>query len=79
MHLELRETIARVGADFKQKVLDTIKTTMNTVYNFTTNKKNATDPKAIFNEVEFEKVCKAKFDLSASPQGITLSRLISGN
>lgn len=56
MHLELRETIARVGADFKQKVLDTIKTSMNTVYNFTTIKKNVTDPKAIFSEQEFEKV-----------------------
>lgn len=52
MHLELRETMTRVGADIKQKILDTFKTTLNTVYNFTTIQKNAGDQKAIQQEVD---------------------------
>lgn len=33
MHLELRETIQRVGNDIKQRLVDTYKSTMNKVYN----------------------------------------------
>lgn len=33
MHLELRETIQRVGNDIKQRLVDTFKSTMNKVYN----------------------------------------------
>ncbi|XP_051176595.1 SEC23-interacting protein-like isoform X2 [Leptopilina boulardi] len=32
MHLELKETMARVGADLKQKFLDSVKSTWNSVY-----------------------------------------------
>ncbi|KAK7866472.1 hypothetical protein R5R35_014340 [Gryllus longicercus] len=32
MHLELKETMARVGADLKQKFLDSVRSTWNTVY-----------------------------------------------
>ncbi|CAK9800709.1 Phospholipase DDHD2 [Anthophora plagiata] len=35
MHLELKETMARVGADLKQKVLDSVKNTWNSVYQLT--------------------------------------------
>ncbi len=46
MHLELRETMARVGADIKQKIIDTFKS----VYNFASLQKN--DPKALQQEVD---------------------------
>lgn len=49
MHLELRETMARVGADIKQKIIDTFKS----VYNFASLQKN--DPKMLQQEVD--KVC----------------------
>ncbi|XP_012139228.2 uncharacterized protein LOC100879519 isoform X2 [Megachile rotundata] len=32
MHLELKETMARVGADLKQKVIDSVRNTWNSVY-----------------------------------------------
>nr|CAD7198841.1 unnamed protein product [Timema douglasi] len=32
MHLELKETMARVGADLKQRVIESVKSTWNTVY-----------------------------------------------
>ncbi|XP_012281532.1 SEC23-interacting protein [Orussus abietinus] len=32
MHLELKETMARVGADLKQKLLDSVRSTWNSVY-----------------------------------------------
>ncbi|KAJ8984492.1 hypothetical protein NQ317_006152 [Molorchus minor] len=35
MHLELKETMARVGADLKQKVIDSMKSTWNSFYQFT--------------------------------------------
>jgi len=52
MHLELRETMARVGADLKDRIFNTFRTTLNTVYNFTTVQKNAGDTQAIEQEVE---------------------------
>lgn len=52
MHLELRETMSRVGADLKQRIVATFKTTLNTVYNFTTIQKNVNDTKAIQQEVD---------------------------
>lgn len=57
MHLELRETVARVGADIKQKIMQTLKTTIDTVYNYTSLHKNPNDTKAITMEVD--KVCTA--------------------
>ncbi|XP_012230482.1 uncharacterized protein [Linepithema humile] len=35
MHLELKETMARVGADLKQKIFDSVKHTWNTFYQLT--------------------------------------------
>lgn len=32
MHLELKETVARMGADLKQRVLDSVRSTWNSVY-----------------------------------------------
>lgn len=55
MHLELRETVARVGADIKHKIMQTLKTTIDTVYNYTSLHKNPNDTKAITMEVD--KVC----------------------
>lgn len=55
MHLELRETVARVGADIKQKILQTLRTTIDTVYSYTTLPKGLNDTKAIQQEVN--KVC----------------------
>lgn len=49
MHIELRETMARVSADIKHKILETYKTTMNTVCNFALLQK--TDPKGLQQEV----------------------------
>lgn len=46
MHLELRETMARVGADIKQKIIDTFKS----VYNFASLQKN--DPRSLQQEVD---------------------------
>lgn len=52
MHLELRETVARVGADIKQKILHTLRTTIDTVYSYTTlHKAGPNDTKAIQQEV----------------------------
>lgn len=56
MHLELRETVARVGADIKQKIMQTLKSTIDTVYSYTTLTKNVNDTKAITMEVD--KVCE---------------------
>ncbi|XP_031837403.1 uncharacterized protein LOC116429085 isoform X2 [Nomia melanderi] len=35
MHLELKETMARVGADLKQRLLDSVRNTWNSVYQLT--------------------------------------------
>lgn len=52
MHLELRETVARVGADIKQKILHTLRSTIDTVYSYTTlHKPGPNDAKAIQQEV----------------------------
>lgn len=51
MHLELRETMTRVSADIKQKIIDTFRHTIDRVYSFTLiNKTN--DSKTIENEVD---------------------------
>lgn len=55
MHLELRETVARVGADIKHKIMQTLKTTLDTVYSYTSIQRNPRDTKAIQQEVD--KVC----------------------
>lgn len=53
MHLELRETMARVGADLKHRIVSTFKNTLNSVYNFATiQSKAANEQTAIEQEVE---------------------------
>lgn len=55
MHLELRETMSRFGADIRNKLTnkltDTFKGALNTVYNLATLNKNV-NAKAIENEVD---------------------------
>lgn len=51
MHLELKETMARVGADIKQRILFTFKNTMQAVYSLTT-KQPQPDPTMIEQEVD---------------------------
>lgn len=52
MHLELRETMSRFGTEIKNKISDTFKATLNTVYNYATLNRNAKDTKAIQQEVD---------------------------
>lgn len=53
MHLELRETMTRFGTEIKNKISETFKATLNTVYNYATLNKNAKeDTKAIQQEVD---------------------------
>ncbi|KAG4074829.1 hypothetical protein HA402_014383 [Bradysia odoriphaga] len=59
MHLELRETMARVGADIKQKIVDTFKS----VYNFASLQK-PNDPKTLQQEVD--KVLELQLSLETS-------------
>lgn len=42
MHLELKETMARVGADLKQRVVDSMKSTWNSLYQFAVFNKQTT-------------------------------------
>lgn len=64
MHLELRETMQRVGNDIKQKIVDTFKTTMNTVYSFSLIKNP--DPKTIQQEVDKVLQDQLAFETNAS-------------
>lgn len=52
MHLELRETMSRFGTEIKNKISETFKATLNTVYNYATLNKNTKDTKAIQQEVD---------------------------
>lgn len=63
MHLELKETMARVGADIKQRILFTFKNTMQTVYSLT-SKQQQPDPQAI--EQEVDKVLEDQLNLESS-------------
>lgn len=67
MHLELRETMQRVGNDIKQKIVDTFKTTMNTVYSFSLIKNP--DPKTIQQEVDKVLQDQLAFETNASRAG----------
>lgn len=64
MHLELRETMQRVGNDIKQRIVDTFKTTMNTMYSFSLIQK--ADPKSIQQEVDKVLEQQLSFDSSSS-------------
>ncbi|XP_017779711.1 PREDICTED: phospholipase DDHD2 isoform X2 [Nicrophorus vespilloides] len=53
MHLEFKETMARVGADLKQRLVDSMKNTWNSVYQFTLFKSQTNAPNL---EEEVDKV-----------------------
>ncbi|XP_037936415.1 mucin-4-like [Teleopsis dalmanni] len=66
MHLELKETMTRVGADLKARFLDTFKTTLNSVYSlgFKTKKE---EEEAMAKEVD--KVLKMQLQKEEDQQG----------
>lgn len=64
MHLELRETMARVGADIKQKIAQTFKTTLNTVFSYATMQRSVADSKTI--EQEVDKVIEEELTLDGA-------------
>lgn len=64
MHLELRETMARVGADIKQRIAETFKATLNTFYSYATMQRAVNDEKAI--EQEVEKVIEEELTLDGA-------------
>lgn len=65
MHLELRETMVRVGADLKQKLFDTFRSTLDAVYSLASISKP--DPQAI--ETEVDKVLEQQLNLDSSGRG----------
>lgn len=69
MHLELRETMTRVGNDIRQKIVDTFKTTMNTVYSFTLTQQKPTDPQTIQQEVDKVLEQQMAFEAAAAAAG----------
>ncbi|XP_055622210.1 uncharacterized protein LOC129765744 isoform X2 [Toxorhynchites rutilus septentrionalis] len=77
MHLELKETMVRVGTDLKQKVLDTFRNTLDAVYAMTSL--NRPDTKAI--ESEVDKVIKdqLKFETSSSATTVSSGDLDTGD
>lgn len=64
MHLELRETMARVGADIKQRIAQTFKTTLNTVLGYASLQRSVPDEKAI--EQEMDKVLEQELTLDGA-------------
>lgn len=66
MHLELKETMARVSADIKQRVLFTFKNTMQAVYSLTTKQQQQPDAQSL--EQEVDKVLEDQLNLEASNQ-----------
>lgn len=50
MHLEMKETLLRVGTDIKQRLIYTFRNTMQTVYSLTNRQE--TDQQAIEQEVD---------------------------
>ncbi|XP_058812828.1 uncharacterized protein LOC131677165 isoform X2 [Topomyia yanbarensis] len=69
MHLELKETMLRVGTDLKQRVLDTFRNTMDAVYSITSL--NRPDQKAIEHEVD--KVIEHQLKFEAGSSSTTVS------
>lgn len=59
MHLELKETVARVGADLKQRVVDSMKSTWNSLYQLGLFNKQTTRTNI---ETEVQNVIKAELE-----------------
>ncbi|XP_055525898.1 proteoglycan 4 isoform X2 [Wyeomyia smithii] len=77
MHLELKETMVRVGTDLKQKVLDTFRNTLDAVYSMTSLNRN--DHKAIEHEVDKVIEDQLKFETCSSATTVSSGDLETGD
>ncbi|XP_050088491.1 mucin-17 [Anopheles aquasalis] len=73
MHLELKETMVRVGNDLKQRVSDVFRNTLDTVYALTALNTSRPDPKAIEKEVDKVLQDQLKFETTGSTANLTSS------
>uniref|UniRef100_A0A182F8C0 Uncharacterized protein n=1 Tax=Anopheles albimanus TaxID=7167 RepID=A0A182F8C0_ANOAL len=73
MHLELKETMVRVGNDLKQRVSDVFRNTLDTVYALTALNTSRPDPKAIEKEVDKVLQDQLKFETSGSTANLASS------
>ncbi|XP_058453076.1 uncharacterized protein LOC131431398 isoform X2 [Malaya genurostris] len=76
MHLELKETMLRVGTDLKQKVLDTFRNTVDAVYAITSL--NRPDQKAIEHEVDKVIEDQLKYEGGSSSSTVSSGDLDTG-
>uniref|UniRef100_A0A182PA49 DDHD domain-containing protein n=1 Tax=Anopheles epiroticus TaxID=199890 RepID=A0A182PA49_9DIPT len=70
MHLELKETVLRVGNDLRQRVTDVFRNTLDTVYSLTAMGSKP-DPKAIQKEVDKVLQDQLKFDTNGSTSNLS--------
>uniref|UniRef100_A0A182TDW5 DDHD domain-containing protein n=1 Tax=Anopheles melas TaxID=34690 RepID=A0A182TDW5_9DIPT len=70
MHLELKETVLRVGNDLRQRVTDVFRNTLDTVYSLTAMGSKP-DPKAIQKEVDKVLQDQLKFDATGSTSNLS--------
>ncbi|XP_053682318.1 uncharacterized protein LOC128732903 isoform X2 [Sabethes cyaneus] len=77
MHLELKETMLRVGTDLKQKVLDTFRNTLDAVYSIASI--NRPDHKAIEHEVDKVIEDQLKFETCSSATTVSSGDLDIGD
>lgn len=75
MHLELKETMVRVGADIKQRILFTFKNTLQAVYSLAN--KQVTDQQAIEHEVD--KVLEEQLNQDENTSGRARTDSVSTN
>uniref|UniRef100_A0A2M4B8Q0 Putative phosphatidic acid-preferring phospholipase a1 n=1 Tax=Anopheles marajoara TaxID=58244 RepID=A0A2M4B8Q0_9DIPT len=73
MHLELKETMVRVGNDLKQRVSDVFRNTLDTVYSLTALNTSRPDPKAIEKEVDKVLQDQLKFETTGSTANLASS------
>ncbi|XP_059611672.1 mucin-2 [Phlebotomus argentipes] len=74
MHLELRETMVRVGGEIKQRIFDTFRSTVDTVTHITSL--GRTDPQAI--KCEVDKVLEEQLHLDETQREISGAGSSSG-
>uniref|UniRef100_A0A182NA74 DDHD domain-containing protein n=1 Tax=Anopheles dirus TaxID=7168 RepID=A0A182NA74_9DIPT len=70
MHLELKETVLRVGNDLRQRVTDVFRNTLDTVYSLTAMGTRP-DPKAIQKEVDKVLQDQLKFETAGSTSNLS--------
>ncbi|ETN65443.1 hypothetical protein AND_002779 [Anopheles darlingi] len=73
MHLELKETMVRVGNDLKQRVSDVFRNTLDTVYALTALNTSRPDPKTIEKEVDKVLQDQLKFETTGSSANLASS------